>query len=323
MRLFLFLSLLGLLTAQKAQAQAGLTLPQYIETYKWIAIEEMHRTGIPASIKVAQGILESGFGNSDLAVEANNHFGIKCHTGWQGPTFHKDDDAKDECFRKYSDPLQSFRDHSEFLQTRERYAFLFKLDPQDYKAWAEGLRKAGYATNPQYPQLLIRVIEENRLFELDKIGPFQLAKEKPEKPGAESKKPSGKGDGSVSASTNSEFGTIPMPGPREILLNNRVKYIIARKGDSIESLSTELGMARWQFIRYNELEMASGSIKEGQVVYLQPKRRKSKTAFHTVQQGETIYSISQKYGVKTKYIYKRNHMQQGEEPAAGQRILLR
>jgi hypothetical protein len=166
--LFLLSPILFLLVFSSVQAQSGLTLSDYIEKYKDIAMEEMRKNGIPASIKLGQGILESGFGNSPLAVNANNHFGIKCH-GWTGRSFYKDDDKPDECFRAYDDPMQSFRDHSEFLTGRPRYSGLFELDIQDYKGWARGLRRAGYATNPRYPELLIRVIEQNKLYEFDRL----------------------------------------------------------------------------------------------------------------------------------------------------------
>ena len=151
-------------------AQAGskrMTRAEYIATYKDDAIEEMQRTGIPASITLAQGILESGDGNSALARYAKNHFGIKCHSDWKGPTFTMDDDAKDECFRKYRKVIESYKDHSAFLTGRNRYAFLFELKITDYKGWAKGLKKAGYATNPKYPDLLIGIIEKNELYKFD------------------------------------------------------------------------------------------------------------------------------------------------------------
>ena len=155
------------LTAVWALVAQDLTRQQYIDKYASIAIREMQNYGIPASITMAQGILESNNGNSYLAKEANNHFGIKCHD-WVGPSVNRDDDDYNECFRKYQHPLASFEDHSLFLAKRERYAFLFEYDVDDYKAWAKGLKKAGYATNPKYPQLLIRIIEENHLYLLDR-----------------------------------------------------------------------------------------------------------------------------------------------------------
>ncbi len=150
-------------------AEQLITRKEYIETYKDEAVREMLVNGIPASITLAQGILESDNGNSALARYANNHFGIKCHAGWNGPSFYQDDDAKDECFRKYYSAYRSYKDHSEFLRTRTRYASLFSLKPTDYKGWARGLKKAGYATNPKYADLLIKLIEENDLAQYDKV----------------------------------------------------------------------------------------------------------------------------------------------------------
>jgi len=148
-------------------SQKKITVEEYIDKYQDLAISEMKKHRIPASIKMAQAILESGSGNSELAVKANNHFGIKCHKGWTGKTYHKDDDEKDECFRKYKSPEDSYRDHSHFLTSRDRYKSLFDLEITDYKGWAYGLKQAGYATNPRYPELLIRIIEVNGLTRLD------------------------------------------------------------------------------------------------------------------------------------------------------------
>lgn len=142
------------------------TAASYINRFKAIAIEEMNKYGIPASITLAQGLLESGTGNSDLARYANNHFGIKCNNGWQGKGYYKDDDEKNECFRVYKNPEESFRDHSKFL-LRSRYADLFKLDKNDYRSWASGLKSDGYATNPHYPDLLISIIEKYQLDQFD------------------------------------------------------------------------------------------------------------------------------------------------------------
>lgn len=162
MRIFLFITSFFISTLIFAQAGSKrISREEYINTYKDDAIEEMQRTGIPASITLAQGILESGDGNSALARYARNHFGIKCHSDWKGATFTMDDDAKDECFRKYKHALESYKDHSDFLTGRNRYAFLFELKLTDYKGWAHGLKKAGYATNPKYPKLLIDIIERN------------------------------------------------------------------------------------------------------------------------------------------------------------------
>ena len=209
--LLFFMLLGGGLIAQPKQTAA-----QYVERYKDIAITEMERYGIPASIKLGQGILESSAGNSDLAMEANNHFGIKCKKDWTGPSFYKDDDAKDECFRKYTSVLESYEDHSQFLKNSQRYASLFLLEPDDYKGWAHGLKKAGYATNPQYAQLLIKTIEENRLFQYDtKV----IAKGEPAKP--EIKARPKQGEEEVAAEIR-----IGKQGGREVLLRNNVKYVL-------------------------------------------------------------------------------------------------
>src|SRR5690554_5416321 len=168
MRLFTIIFCLFISSSTIAQSAKRISRAEYISMYKDDAIREMHRSGVPASITLAQGILESGDGNSALARKANNHFGIKCHGDWKGKTYYQDDDEKDECFRKYKSVLESFRDHSEFLK-KPRYAFLFELKPTDYKGWAKGLKKAGYATNPRYPQLLIKIIEENNLHQYDLV----------------------------------------------------------------------------------------------------------------------------------------------------------
>ncbi|MFW5687304.1 MAG: glucosaminidase domain-containing protein [Bacteroidota bacterium] len=293
-----------------------MTLSEYIEAYKEIAMEEMVTHGIPASIKLGQGILESGFGNSDLAVIANNHFGIKCH-GWQGRTFYKDDDKVDECFRAYDDPRQSFRDHSEFLTGRPRYAALFALEITDYRGWAHGLRKAGYATNPRYAKLLIGVIERHKLYEFDKLV-IASAEINPDTPQLQGK--SHKEIVSSQPTGNEDFPTVGVG--RDILENNRIRYVYARQGDTPESLARELGLWAWEIYRYNEMGR-SDQLAIGDIVYLQPKRRNARQSWHVVQEGETMYDISQKYGVKLKLLYRRNKMEPGTEPDPGRKIQLR
>ncbi|MEX0635475.1 MAG: glucosaminidase domain-containing protein, partial [Ferruginibacter sp.] len=207
-------------------AQSRQTAAQYIEKYEETAKTEMRRYGIPASIKLGQGILESSAGNSDLAMEANNHFGIKCKKDWTGPAFNKDDDAKDECFRKYESVLASYEDHSQFLKNSSRYASLFLLSQDDYKGWAHGLKQAGYATNPKYAQLLIKTIEENRLFQYDTE---VLAK--PYVP-----------ENSEQKLKDVETTVLPISSKQEILYRNNVKYIIARDGDTPETLSDKFDL---------------------------------------------------------------------------------
>jgi len=291
-----------------------ITAKEYIASYKDIAMRKMLEYKIPASITLAQGLLESGNGNSALALEANNHFGIKCHLDWQGETFYMDDDEKDECFRKYSNPEESFKDHSIFLSTRDRYAFLFELEITDYKAWAKGLKEAGYATNPKYPKLLIDIIERNNLSELDKEAENYIAENK-----EIIKKP--KENISENKVVEKEEVIITTT-QRKILTNNRIKYIIAQKDDDIEKICQELDMFEWQIIKYNELKKGD-VIKTGQIVYLQPKRKNGEKKFHTVEQGETMYSISQKYGIKLKYLYKKNLMELGTQAKCGQKLSLK
>ena len=272
----------------------------YIDEYKDVSIKHMKEYGIPASIKLAQAILESSFGNSELAVNANNHFGIKCH-GWRYATYYKDDDEKDECFRSYRDPLSSFDDHSEFLTTRDRYSFLFDFDPLDYKRWALGLREAGYATNPKYPQLLIRIIEKHELYKYD----IMAAK-------------SDKLTSSPSRPLSPQFTA----QKREVKLNNNIEYVYAKEGETPEAIAEKMDMWAWQIYNYNELDHGA-NFDQGDIVYLQPKRRRSQINHHIVRDGETMYEISQIYGVRLDRLYRRNNMTPDSVPDAGQKILLR
>lgn len=298
------------------QSAPRLTVADYIGKYKDIAIRKMKEHNIPASITLAQGLLESGNGNSELALKANNHFGIKCHETWSGPVFHMDDDEANECFRKYSNPEESFEDHSLFLMTRSRYAFLFQYEVTDYQSWAHGLKKAGYATNPNYARLLIKLIEENKLYEFDRGGDIKPYVE-PEfditKLPIEYKKM-----GEQDVVDVIDLGKFQ----RQVSLNNGVKYIIARKGDSFESIARDLGVMPWQIIRYNELKK-NEKLSSGQIIYLQPKRRKASTEYHVVKAGESLYTISQLYGVKTKHLLKKNRMKEGMHIYPGQRLWLR
>ncbi len=297
-------------------SQQGLTLQQYIETYKYIAISEMRQSGIPASIKLAQAILESGFGNSELAVNANNHFGIKCH-GWTGRTYYYDDDEPGECFRVYTDPVQSFIDHTEFLATRPRYAFLFDLNQTDYEAWAHGLRQAGYATNPQYPQLLIRLIREHELYRFDQKAldrNYHIAEHLLRGPA--------RIPGTAATDADEDFSPIDAGEQRETRSYNRIRYVTARQGDTPESLARELGMRLWQIRRYNNLDEGNRLVP-GQRVYLQPKRRMGGERYHIAREGDTMHEISQEYGIRIENLYRRNDMTYGMEPEPDQKILLR
>ncbi len=315
--------------AAKETPAVRLERQQYIEKYAPLAQEEMKRTGIPASITMAQALLESNDGNSYLAVYGKNHFGIKCHRDWRGKKIYYDDDAKHECFRKYNNVEESYRDHSDFLMNKDRYAFLFRLDPTDYKGWAKGLKKAGYATNPHYAQMLIKIIEDYHLYDLD------TKKYRPSKSVAASREALDAlshdelvelalARDTVAAPEMSDEFVVSTGGRRQVLMNNRVNYIIVRKGDTFESLTKELGLVRGELSKYNELDKHA-TLKEGQILYLQPKRRQAELGKkeHLVQEGETMYLISQKYAIRLKYLYEMNDMKPGEEPQPGETIRLR
>ncbi|OFX46094.1 MAG: hypothetical protein A2046_04345 [Bacteroidetes bacterium GWA2_30_7] len=284
--------------AQKSDVK--ISREDYLKAYKNIAIAEMQRSGIPASITLSQGMLESDNGNSELAKMANNHFGIKCHNSWQGEKLFKDDDAKDECFRKYKNVDESYKDHTDFIMNGSRYKSLFDSKSADYKDWANGLKKAGYATNPKYPQLLIKIIEDNSLFKFDD---YRAIKNTP------------------LANIDNVYLT---SGSREIFLTNRIKCIKVREGDTFYKISKELDVMLWQLYKYNDLDKDS-KLSIGQTLYIQPKRSKAEAKFetHTVAQGETIQSISQLYGVKLKKLYKKNNLNEGAEIKIGDVINLR
>lgn len=300
-------------------AQKQSSTSDYIQQYKDIAIREMQQYQIPASIKMAQGILESSSGNSKLAKEARNHFGIKCKKTWTGQTFIQDDDAKDECFRKYETVLDSYEDHSQFLKTNVRYGELFTLDVTDYKGWAHGLKKCGYATNPQYAQLLIRTIEEHKLYELDKGG--EIAAEKPkEKNKTNITQP--RTPRSKSNDTDLPDFEIRQQGGRSVMVRNRVQYIVVKQGDTFEKLSKELELMSWQLPKYNDLS-SSSKLQAGDILYIQPKRRKASAREHVVKSGESMRSISQTHAVKIGRLYKLNQLEEGVEPHEGQQLKLR
>lgn len=273
----------------------------YITKYKKLAIEEMKRTGIPASITLAQGLLESGNGNSTLARKANNHFGIKCHD-WRGPSIKIDDDKKNECFRKYKDPYQSYKDHSEFLSTRSRYAFLFKLKPTDYKAWARGLKKAGYATHPRYAHMLIDIIEDEELYAFD----------------------TGSKRTNIKHSEKSKFEENLGDLYLRLEVANGIHFIKVVKGDTFYNLEKNMGVSRSRLLKYNELPK-NYILKVGQILYFNRKRNRAARGynFHLAKSGETLYDIAQKFCVKLKKIRRYNNFSKRHVISAGDRVYLR
>jgi LysM repeat protein len=322
----LLLMLLYSCRASRAPVQSGVSeasAESYINTYKDLAISEMKRTGIPASITLAQGIIESDLGRSPLARDANNHFGIKCHDDWTGPTARHNDNRRNECFRKYGSAGDSFRDHSDFLLSEPRYKSLFALGSTDYKAWAYGLKRAGYATDPDYANMLIRKINEYNLYNYD---------------GYQSSASNGNGEihggrdiKAKSTEVNISYRDTSVKEnfnvtarPERIRENNRIQYIIVSERDTKESLEKEFQLLNWELQSYNELR-PDFKISPGQIIYLQPKRSKAEAGknFHFTADGETMYQISQIYGIKMKNLYLMNRMTEGSEPVTGQKIWLR
>lgn len=305
-----YILLFTLLITSSILSYSQITREEYIQHYQVLAIEEMNRSGIPASITIAQGCLESANGNSELSRKSNNHFGIKCKSRWKGKKVYYDDDAKNECFRKYKTVEDSYIDHTNFLMNNSRYASLFELKTTDYKGWARGLKKAGYATAKTYAHSLIHIIETHKLFRLDYKMSFN------EMTSFEQKKVGNKGI-SNSLSINA-FQS------HSIIKRNRVKSVVARRGDTYEVIAQELGLNDWVLYKYNN-QSAGYRPQENEVVYVQQKKRRTKKdqLTHRVEAGETMYYISQFYGIKLNLLYWRNRIKTGNQPAPGQIIYLR
>lgn len=305
----------------------------------------MKRTGIPASITLAQGMIESDEGRSSLAREANNHFGIKCHNDWTGGKVYHNDDRRNECFRKYLRSEDSFYDHSDFLKSTPRYSFLFNMSASDYKGWAHGLKKAGYATNPDYDNMLIRTIEEKKLHYYDTDYTPGTAQQKRDITTFQAVAAAGTDKNpppAASVNVNNRVPTAPVavdnrvqPSPvnesnpvvarvSRIMENNNLKYIIVRDGDTRQKIEDEYQLLSWELARYNDLAN-DFSLSPGQILYLQPKKDKAESGkeYYTSVEGDTMYLISQRYGIKLKSLYKLNRMEADDEPAPGSIIWLR
>lgn len=336
---FILLLLMAPLTllAQK------ITVEEYIDAYKDIAMKEMKDHGIPASITLAQGILESGAGNSALAREAKNHFGIKCHKGWTGKTYTMDDDEKDECFRKYKKAEDSYRDHSEFLTSRPRYADLFKLDIMDYEGWAKGLKAAGYATNPSYATALINRIKMNKLYLYDQLAMGLITEkqfkklmngeetptEVPPKEKDE-KKPepmvSTELELAYSPADRSVFELVDMTADKRFIYeNNHVRFVFAKEGETPESIAKEFGIRQKKLCKYNLITRPEEAMfHSGDIIYLdQLRKRNWKAKRHIVEEGETVRDIALHYAVRPEKIIKRNNLEEGERLVPGQKLKLR
>lgn len=306
LRRIIFPLLLALLCPQLLQAQMrwNSAYQNYIDQYKDLAIEQMMRWHIPASITLAQGLLESRAGLSDLTRRSNNHFGIKCH-GWAGASVYSDDDERNECFRAYANARDSYDDHSRFLAGGQRYRRLFSLSPTDYKGWARGLKAAGYATSPTYASKLIEIIELYKLYKFDSAKSY---------------------DHFMSRHAGTDQPAVSGESMHRIYLFNDNYYVIARQGDTFKSIAKEVGISYRKIAKYNERNKRD-RLEPGERIYLKKKRtraeRKYKKHSHTVVAGESMYSIAQKYGIRLKSLYKLNHMKPNDEITVGDGLKLR
>ena len=268
-----------------AQTRWNAQYQEYVDQWSSVAVEQMNRYRIPASITLAQGLLESGAGRSELAREGNNHFGIKCHNGWTGPTVYKDDDQRNDCFRSYKTARESYEDHSRFLVNGRRYQSLFSLKMTDYKGWARGLKAAGYATNLKYADRLIEIIEVYKLYEYDK--------------GKVVRGEGDRRDGAVNAVM------------RDVYIFNDRYYVLARRGDTYRTIGDDMGVSYRKLAKYNERDK-NDQLEDGEIVWLEKKARKAPKQYkgvpHIVQPGESMYSIAQYYGIRLERLYKMNDL---------------
>lgn len=304
----------------KATAQDVITPTQYIEMYKELAVKEMKRMGVPAAITLAQGLLETESGNSELLRKSNNHFGIKCKSTWTSESVTHDDDAKGECFRSYKTAEDSYRDHSNFLRGNQRYSFLFELDVTDYKAWAYGLKKAGYATNPKYPQILIKHIEQYNLQQYTLAGAADAATfnasqyqdDKEEALPAVVAEKSG-------VATESE--TMLDAGDKVITVNGS-KCVYAGKGTSLLVLATKNNIPLAKLLSFNELS-EDGMLIKNQYVYLEKKSKTSDQDFYISKAGQSLYDVAQANGIQLQQMLDYNKLWGNEDLKPGTKIFLK
>ena len=299
-----------------------LTPVQYIEQYKDLAISEMKRMGVPAAITLAQGLLETESGNSTLLKKSNNHFGIKCKSNWTGIGVSHDDDAIGECFRSYKDAEESYRDHSNFLRSSDRYALLFKLNPTDYKGWAKGLRKAGYATNPKYPDILIRNIE---LYDLQQYS-FAAADEvpvfEPEKYESDKEVPFIWADNSSAATTNTGTkATTAISSTNGVQSVNEAKCIFAKKETSLLAIAAQHNIQLSRLMEYNDFTI-DGILQKDQVIFLQKKAVVAASAYYITNKEESPLDIAQQYGIQLQALVTYNNIDRNTLIPAGTKLYL-
>lgn len=304
-RIFYILLSINLLAVAQTLNPAYLS---YIEQYHQLAEKQEKEHGIPASIVLAQGLLESGAGQSDFAKQSNNHFGIKCNNDWTGQKIYHDDDQKSECFRKYDQVLDSYEDHAIFLKNRTRYSFLFNLAPTDYEGWAQGLKKAGYATDPTYAYKLISIIEGYDLHR------FDLANNS---------------NGNNSNNTKTEenrgsMGIIQAIANHQVFKVNGVKFVTSNSGDTYVAIADEFNLSEARVREYNEID-SNTSLSIGIRVFIESKKNKASTESetHVVQDGESMYSIAQDYAIKVESLYLLNKIPFTEGASLGQALKLR
>jgi LysM repeat protein len=310
-RIWITLSLLCILG--HASAQDIFTTRQYISQYKEVAEAEMRRTGVPAAISLAQGIVESNSGNGWLARNSNNHFGIKCKGGWNGQTVAYTDDARDECFRKYDNPVESWHDHSDFLRSSPRYSFLFTLSPQDYTDWAYGLKKAGYATSPAYARKLIQTISDYNLeqYTLEAMGA----------PVNDTSIQKLQFIGDDQAVPDQNNAPVIHDYPTGVFKVNGRKVVFLSKGASLLPLAEQYSIKLRDLVSYNDLENDQ-PLSQDMLIFLEKKAQFGPEAFHVVQPGEDIHDISQQEGIQEKWLLRRNKLAKGDEPIAGEKLYL-
>ena len=299
-----FLSII--LLSISLNAQKKISTQEYINTYQSIAIEEMKRTGVPADITLAQGVLETESGNSVLVKKSNNHFGIKCKENWEGGTVYHDDDELGECFRKYDKAEESYRDHSDFLRNRKYYQSLFTLDPKDYKSWAYGLKKAGYATNPNYAKILIKTIEDYNLNTLSKSVVANL-------PIVETAKSSGNVsiENTNVAKIKTESVVISKPSARQKFSANKfnnLKAVFIDAGTSLLAIATDFNIPLSNLLEYNDLS-SDGMLEKKTWIYLEKKHKQGLEDVYITSGYESIYDIAQSKGVLLSSLMSFNHLQ--------------
>jgi Mannosyl-glycoprotein endo-beta-N-acetylglucosaminidase/LysM domain len=333
-RMLIWLGLVVVVQQVRAQISANGVI--YVNTYKVLAMAEMQRTGIPASITLAQGLHESEAGTSELVQRSNNHFGIKCKEDWKGEVVYHDDDSRGECFRSYPTAADSYRDHSDFLRRGARYAFLFGLDPSDYEGWAYGLRKAGYATNIRYSQILIKLIKDYNLQQYTLIALGKMASSEevvltmpgvppvtPVAAGGQGGQVAGEGQASAGGAAG-DSGKVAVPEvsyPEGEFTINRTKVVYATAGTSLLSIAGQYDIPLGRLLEFNDMK-EEDVLVNGQLIFLQRKRREGSIPFHVVREGESLYAISQSEGVRLQDLLEMNQLTAAVQPAAGEKIYL-